>query len=240
MPAQPADDKAKPVGAKPKPVYSQKTLRRIKHARVTRDLILCIGSVVFALLSFVIPVPSYTVNDPIRIFALVLALIFGVAALMRGIMEPNWDRDWSLSLRYGFSIFFVVFGAYFVVFALDQSGYIGVQGWGTTTNCTYESDSGLGRSGGGSHSYACDIDVHWSDGTITHERLDSTTPVNSGQDIKYARAAKTGLLSIFPIDDQPVAAWTEVWFYLLTGLAIFLQSVFALCILVFARRPKLA
>jgi hypothetical protein len=232
---QPADDKTKPVA----PKYSLKTLRRIKHARVTRDLGLCIGGVVFAVLSLVIPVPSYTVNDPIWIFALVIALFFGIAAFMRGAVEPDWDRDWSRGLRYGFSIFFIVFGAYFMVFALDQSGYVGVQGSGVTTNCRYESDSGLSKSSG-SHSYDCAVDVHWSDGTATHEDLNATMPVHNGQAVEYAKSSKTGLLSIFPVGDQPVGAWTGVWFYLLTGLVIFLQSCFALCVLLFAKRPKTA
>jgi hypothetical protein len=47
-------------------------------------------------------------------------------------------------------------------------------------------------------------------------------------------------LSLFPVGDQPVVAWTEVWFYLLTGLAVFLQSFFALCVLIFVKRPKTA
>jgi hypothetical protein len=45
---------------------------------------------------------------------------------------------------------------------------------------------------------------------------------------------------LFPVGDQPVAAWTQVWFYLLAGLVIFLQSLFALCVLIFARRRDTA
>jgi hypothetical protein len=54
--------------------YSQKALIRYKRARVSRDLTLCIGGIVFAVASFVIPVPSHTVTDPIWIFALVVAV----------------------------------------------------------------------------------------------------------------------------------------------------------------------
>lgn len=235
MIAQPADDEAQPVT----PRYSQQTLRRIKHVRVTRDLILCVGGVVFAVLWFVIPEPSYTVNDLIGPLAIAVAVVFGVAALMRGLMEPKWDRTWSRGLRYGFSVFFLLFGAYFTVFALDQSGYIGLHGSGVTTNCRYLSDSGGFRSGG-SYSYDCDINVHWLDGTTTSEHLRSTTPVDSGKTVEYARTPESGLLSLFPIGNQPVAAWTQVWFYLLAGLTVFLQSLFALCVLLFAKRPKTA
>lgn len=240
MTAQPGEDKAKPMGPKPKPVYSQQTLRRIKHARVTRDLILCVGGIVFTVLSFVIPVPSYTVNDPFWIFALFIAIVFGIAALIRGLAEPSWDRRWSsLGLRRGCAVVAMVVGAYFIVFALDQSGYVGLQGSGVATNCQYESDSGLGsRPGGGSHEYHCDVDVHWSDGTATHESLGAVLPVNSGQVIRYAKSSKTGVFSIFPVGDQPIAAWTGVWFYLLTGVAIFLSALFALCVALFAKRPK--
>ena len=234
MTAQSADDEARAEV----PRYSHATLVRIKHARVARDLTLCIGGVVFTILSFVIPVPSYTVNDPIWIFAIVIALVFGVAALIRGLAEPAWDRKWSsLGLRCGCAVAAILVGLYFIAFALVQSGYIGLQGHGVTSDCRYQSDSGLGRSGG-SHSYACDIDVRWSDGTTTPENLKATLPVNSGQTIEYAKSPQTGLLSIFPVGDQPVAAWTTVWFYLLTGLAIFLQAFFALCVALFARRPK--
>lgn len=235
MTAQPTDDEAQPVT----PRYSQRTLRRIKHARVTRDLILFVGGVVFAVLSFVIPEPSYTINDLVGIMAITVAVVFGIAALVRGIMEPQWDRTWSRGLRYGFSIFFILFGAYFMVFALDQSGYIGLHGSGVATNCRFLSDSGGFRSGG-SYSYDCDINVHWSDGTTTSELLESTTPVNSGKTVEYAKSPKSGLLSLFPIGNQPVAAWTQVGFYLLIGLTMFLQSLFALCVLLFARRPKTA
>jgi hypothetical protein len=91
-------------------------------------------------------------------------------------MEPARDRDWSRAMRYTCSIIFIVVGAYFMVFALDQSGYVGVHGSGATTNCQYESDSGTGNSGG-SHTYRCDVDVHWSDGTTTPKT--STAPRRS-------------------------------------------------------------
>jgi hypothetical protein len=188
-------------------------------------------------LSFVIPVPSYTVNDPIGIFALAIAVAFGIAAFWRGIAEAAWGRTWSRTMRYTCSVIFILVGIDFMVFAVDHSGSVGLHGSGVTTNCQHESDAGLGGSSA-SHSYRCDIEVRWSDGTTTHEDLDSTTPVNSGQAVSYAKAPKTGLLSIVPIEDQPEAAWTEVWFYFLTGLVIFLQSVFALCVLVFVRKPK--
>jgi hypothetical protein len=233
--AQPADEQAQPVA----PRYSRHTLRRIKHARVARDLTLCVGGVVFTVLSFVIPAPSYTVNDPIWIFALTIAVFFGIAAFWRGIAEPAWDRSWSRSMRYTCSIVFVVAGAYFIVFALDQSGYIGVQGSGVTTDCRFESSAGLSRNAG-SFSYDCDLDVHWSDGTTTHESLDATTPVNNGQTIKYAKPASAFLRSLFPVGDQPAAALTQAWFYLLTGMVIFLQSLFALCVLIFVRKREIA
>jgi hypothetical protein len=232
-----ADDKTQQMA--PKPQYSHKTLVRIKHARVARDLTLCVGGVVFTVLSFVIPVPSYTVNDPFWIFALVIAVVFGIAALIRGLAEPAWDRRWSsLALRRICSVVAMVVGAYFIVFALDQSGYVGLQGSGVAANCQYESDSGIGVRSGGSHSYGCDVDVRWSDGSTTHERLNATMPVHSGQTVEYAKSSKTGPWSIFPVGDQPIAAWTNAWFYLSTGLAIFLSALFALCVALVAKRPK--
>jgi hypothetical protein len=235
--AQPADDKTQPVAAKPKPVYSHKTLVRIKHARVARDLTLCVGGIVFTVLSFVIPVPSYTVNDPIWIFALVISVVFGLAALIRGLGEPKWERTSSRTVRRWCSAVAMVFGAYFMVFALDQSGYIGLTGSGVATDCKYVSHTGLRSS---THAYLCDVEVHWSDGSTTQEDLDATMPVNSGQTVKYAKAPQSGLLSIFPIKDQPVAAWTGVWFYLLTGAVIFLQAAFAFSVVTFTRKPKMA
>lgn len=237
MTTQPADDKTQSGAPKPKPVYSHKTLVRIKHARVARDLTLCGGGVVFAVLCFVIPVPPYTVNDPIWIFAIVIAVIFGLAGLIRGLGVPAWERTSSRSARRWWSVVAMLFGAYFMVFALDQSGYIGLTGSGVATHCTYESDNGLGKSSA-SHAYLCDVAVRWSDGTVTQEDLDATLPVHSGQTVEYAKAPKSGLFSIFPIDDQPVAAWTGVWFYLLTGLVIFLQAAFAFSVVTFTRKPK--
>ena len=237
MTAQPADNKTEPVAAKPKPVYSRKTLVRIKHARVARDLTICAGGVVFTVLSFMIPVPSYTVNDPIWIFALVISVVFGLAALIRGLGEPKWERTSSRATRRWCSVAAMLFGLYFVVFALDQSGYIGLTGSGMATDCEYVSHSGSRSS---SHGYLCDVNVRWSDGTTTHENLDATMPVHSGQTVKYAKAPQSGLMSIFPIDDQPVAAWTGVWFYLLTGAVIFLQAAFAFSVTTFTRKPKMA
>lgn len=232
MTAQPTDDEARPVTSR----YSQQTLRRIKHARVTRDVILCVGGVVFAVLWFVIPQPSYTVNDLIGLLTIAVAVVFGIAALVRGLMPPKWDRTWSRGMRYGCSVFFFLFGAYFMVFALDQSGYIGLHGSGVTTNCRFLSSAGLRN--GGSYSYDCDINVRWTDGTTTSEYLQSTTPVDSGKTVEYAKSPKSGLLSLFPIGNKPIAAWTQVWFYLLTGLTIFLQSLFALCVLLFAQEAE--
>lgn len=240
MSAQPARGTTKRVGPLPRRVYPDKTLVRIKHARVARDLTLCIGGIVFTVLSFVIPVPSYTVNDPIWIFALFIAVVFGIAGLIRGLAEPSFDRRWpSVGVRCVCCVVAMVVGAYFFVFALDQSGYVGLQGSGVATNCQHESDGGLGRSGG-SHSYNCDVEVRWSDGTATHEDLDATLPVNSGQTVEYAKSSKTGLMSIFPVGDQPIAAWPDVWFYLLTGAVIFLSALFALCVALFAKRPGFA
>ena len=233
MTAQPTDDEARAVT----PRYSHQTLVRIKHARVARDLTLCIGGVVFTILSFVIPVPSYTVNDAIWILALVVAVVFGTAALIRGLAEPTWTRKWSsLGLRCGCTIAAILVGLYFMAFALVQSGYTGLRGQGLTSNCRYVSSGGLTH--GGSHAYLCDVDVRWSDGTTTREDLNATQPVASGKVIGYAKAPKTGLLSIFPVGDQPITAWTNVWFYLLAGLAIFLSALFALCVALFAKRPK--
>jgi hypothetical protein len=235
--AQPADDKTEPVAAKPKPVYSHKTLVRIKHARVARDLTICAGGIVFTVLSFVIPVPSYTVNDPIWIFALVVSVVFGLAALIRGLGEPKWERTSSRATRRWCSAAAMLFGLYFMAFALDQSGYIGLTGSGVATRCNYVSSGGFRTA---SHSYLCDVAVRWSDGTETQEHLDATMPVNNGQTVKYAKAPQSGLLSIFPIKDQPVAAWTGVWFYLLTGAAIFLQAAFAFSVTTFTRKPRMA
>src|SRR5437899_2820790 len=120
---------------------------------------------------------------------------------------------------------------------MEVFGDRGLRGSGVATNCRHVSDAGLGRSGSGSHSYDCDVDVRWSDGTTTRENLSATLPVENGQTVEYAKSPKSGLLSIFPISDQPVAAWTGVWFYLLTGVAIFLSAFFALCVALFARKP---
>ena len=125
MTAQPADDNAR-AGS---PRYSRETLVRIKHARVARDLVSCIGGIVFAILSFVIPVLPCNVNDAIWIFALVIAVVFGIAALIRGLAEPAWNREWSSrGLRCGTSIVAILVGLYFMAFALVQSGHIGLQG----------------------------------------------------------------------------------------------------------------
>lgn len=239
MSAQPARGKTKRVGPLPRRIYSHETLVRIKHARVARDLTLFVGGSVFTILAFVIPVPSYTVNDPFWIFALVIAVSFGLAGLIRGLGEPSFDHRWSSrGLRRGCCVAAIVAGAYLSLFALDQSGYVGLQGSGVATNCQHESDNGLGRSSG-SHSYNCDVEVHWSDGTTTHEDLDAVLPVDNGQTVRYAKSSKSGLGSLFPVGDQPIAAWTGVWFYLLTGVAIFLSGLFALCVALFAKQPEI-
>jgi hypothetical protein len=213
---QPAD-----TGAKP-PRYSERTLRRIKHARVTRDTILFLGGVGFVVYGIV-------VDNAVWIAGLIVAVIFGIAAFMRGMMEPAWDRDWSRRVRWICSIVFVVVGLYFMSYSVIGSGLIGMQGSGTATNCQY-----FPRHYKTGPDWDCDVNVHWSDGTTTLEQLRSSDEVNTGDNVVYARPP---MRYLFLTGDLPVATTPDTAFGFAVGLAFFLQAAFSLGVLIFGKTP---
>ncbi|HEX3784696.1 MAG TPA: hypothetical protein VHX38_33965 [Pseudonocardiaceae bacterium] len=216
--------------------YSEKTLRRIRHARVTRDTIVALGGVFFTVAWFAFPRPPYTLNDPLERLTIPVAVVFGIAALVRGVMMPlGWDRTWSRTMRYTCSIIFVLVGLYFMLFSAVQSGHLEVVGTGVTTDCKFFPGIASVHAGGNPE-WACDIDVHWTDGTTTAENVSAPTEIVDGQHIEYA---KPFIGHLFPFGNQPVAAWQEVWFYLLAGVVMLLQSLFALGVLIFGTTPPM-
>lgn len=219
MTVQPTD-----TGAAP-PRYSQRTLLRIKHARVTRDTILFLGGIAFIVYGII-------AGDDIWIAGMLVAIIFGIAALIRGMMEPAWDRDWSSTVRYVTSIIFLIGGLYLISYSLVSSGRIGLQGSGPATNCQYF--KGTTSTSNHPARWYCDVNVHWTDGTTTRESLESPTEVHNGDKIAYARPP---VRYLFMTGDLTVTSASQYVFGALAGLAVFLQSLFSLCVLIFARTP---
>lgn len=215
---------AQPTGTDAAPSrYSQRTLRRIKHARVTRDTVLFLGGVAFIVYGII-------ADDAVWVAGVIVAVIFGIAAVMRGVMEPAWDRDWSRLFRWIWSIVFVIGGLYFMGFATVSSGLVGMQGSGTATNCKYI--PGGHRSG---PEWLCDVNVRWSDGTTTLEDLNSPGEVHNGEDIAYSRPP---LRYLFLTGDEPVTTTPDYLFYFLVGVALFLQASFSLGVLIFGKTPE--
>jgi hypothetical protein len=207
------------------PRYSQKTLLRIKHARVTRDTVLSLGGVAWIVYGIV-------TGDSIWIVGLFVAVIFGIAAFARGSMKPAWDRDWSRSFRCISSIFFLIGGLYFIGYSLVISGHVGMQGSGTAANCTYF--DGVTSTSAGKPAWYCDVDVHWSNGTTELKKLRTSDEVRNGDTISYARPP---VRYLFLTGDQPVTTASQYAFGILVGLAIFLQASFSLCVLIFGKTP---
>jgi hypothetical protein len=208
--------------------YGERTLRRIRHARTTRDTILAIAGVVFAIVGFAVPTPADTFNDAIGFEGVIVAVYFGFAALIRGVFMPlGWDRTWGRGTRYGFSVFFLLLGLYGIGFSLQQTGHLGPVGYGVTSHCEYQ--PGRSRHSGGEN--VCDLPITWSDGTTTNEGLDTPYTVHNGQRIEYTKG-------LFIFGAVPVAGWPQVAFYLFVGVAIVLQSLFSLTVLIFGRGPR--
>lgn len=208
--------------------YSQRTLRRIRHARVTRDTILAIGGVAFAVIGFAVPTPADTFNDGIGVGGIVMAVYFGIAALMRGVfMQVDWDRDWGRGTRYGFSVFFLLLGLYGIGDSIQQTGHVGPVGYGVTSHCEYV--AGTGRHGSGAN--VCNLPITWSDGTTTNEGINTVYSIHNGQRIEYTKG-------LFLFSPTPVAGWPQVAFYLFIGTAIVLQALFSLTVLIFGRGPR--
>jgi hypothetical protein len=205
--------------------YSEETLRRIKHARATRDTVLFLGGMAFV---------SYGViaGDAIWRSGIVVAIIFGVSALYRSRRKPAWTRNWSRPLRYVCSIAFLIAGLYLMLYAVVSSGEVGMQGRGGFELCRPVTT--VGRGGSVSVESSCAVNVRWSDGTTTLEQFESDSPVREGAGTPYVRPP---IRIPFLTGDQPVKSTPNWLFDGLVGLAVVLQAAFSLGVLICGTTP---
>lgn len=213
--------------------YGPRTRRLITRARVSRDLLVGLVGVVFAVLGFTVPTPSYALSEPVGVFGSILAIVFVTAAGVRA-LSNDFDRNWSRGFRAGISVVCLLVGVYVMIFGATESGLIGAQGSGVTEACTPEGSVGVHVS---SHAYVCHVTVHWPDGTTTAEVTNSPTFARNGVEVTFVRPP----FRFWPFSGNvPLGGWPSALFDFTMGVLVTLQALFSLAVLTITGRRNTA